>query len=278
MSGNGDQADGSSADSDNSVSPGCERKSGDFSISAILSDNTGGSSSRKKRDRERRSSSGAVVSSPSVAVHNGTPHHVQKTGMPSVPLSTPSRFTSRLYPSPLPSSSSSHLTPSATTPSSHLVGSLNQSVSLSPFNIGLLLPLSPSPSSAASGRSHGRLDLDMTSERESEEEAGGGRGEGFACNDSLGMLSTVAVYHSEMSCGEGNREGKVPGTNGALSVGDGMARMRLESSDTVEMTLSGAGLRRSTPPSPSYRTTTGRGKGRTPCILKRDRKRPRQLV
>ena len=70
----------------------------------------------------------------------------------------------------------------------------------------------------------------MTSERESEEEAGGGRGEGFACNDSLGMLSTVAVYHSEMSCGEGNREGKVPGTNGALSVGDGMARMRLESS------------------------------------------------
>jgi hypothetical protein len=81
MSGNGDQADGSSADSDNSVSPGCERKSGDFSISAILSDNTGGSSSRKKRDRERRSSSGAVVSSPSVAVHNGTPHHVQKTGV-----------------------------------------------------------------------------------------------------------------------------------------------------------------------------------------------------
>ena len=112
---------------------------------------------------------------------------------------------------------------------------VNQSVSLSPFNIGLLLPLSPSPSSAASGRSHVRLDLDMTSERESSEEgAGGGRGEGFACDDSLGMLSTVAVYHSEMSCGEESREGggqgKVPGTNSALSVGGGMARMRLESS------------------------------------------------
>ena len=84
MSGNGDQADGSSADSDNSVSPGGERKSGDFSISAILSDNTGGSSSRKKRGGagyERRSSSGAVVSSPSAVVLDGTPHHVQKSGV-----------------------------------------------------------------------------------------------------------------------------------------------------------------------------------------------------
>lgn len=73
-------------DSDNSssASPSSEKKSGDFSISAILSDDTGGSSSRRKRGptaRERRSSSGAVVSPP--AAVDRTPHHMQQTGVSS---------------------------------------------------------------------------------------------------------------------------------------------------------------------------------------------------
>ena len=48
------------------------------------------------------------------------------------------------------------------------------------------------------------------------------------CNDSLGMLSTVAALYGEMSGGEG-KEGEKQ-SNTALSVGDGMAQMRLESS------------------------------------------------
>ena len=104
------------------------------------------------------------------------------------------------------------------------VGSLNQSVSLSPFNVGHFLPLSPSPSSTGSV-THDRLDLDATSAvappaREGES--------GLAtCNDSLGMLSTVAALYGEMSGGEGEGEKQ---SNTALSVGDGMAQMRLESS------------------------------------------------
>ena len=69
-------------------------------------------------------------------------------------------------------------------------------------------------------------------------ESGGDR---FSCNDSLGMLSTVALYHSELSGSEGKetekereagngkgREGSA--TTVVKTVGDGMARMRLESS------------------------------------------------
>lgn len=117
------------------------------------------------------------------------------------------------------------------------IGSLNQNMSLSPFNIGLFLPPSPSPTSGGSAGSHNRLDLEMTFDRESAEGGGGGRDEGFAYNDSLGMLSTVAVYHSELSGGEGikeevRRRRKDSGTN--VSVGDGMARMRLESSSGMK--------------------------------------------
>ena len=68
----------------------------------------------------------------------------------------------------------------------------------------------------------------MTSERETEE---GERREGFAAvNDSLGMLSTVAVYHRELEGREEDGGGRGSVGNAALSVGDGMARMRLESS------------------------------------------------
>ena len=112
-------------------------------------------------------------------------------------------------------------------------------MSLSPFNIGLFLPPSPSPTSGGSAGSHNRLDLEMTFDRESAEGGGGGRDEGFSYNDSLGMLSTVAVYHSELSGGEGNKEEvrrrrKDSGTNATLSVGDDMARMRLESSSGMK--------------------------------------------
>ena len=67
-------------------------------------------------------------------------------------------------------------------------------------------------------------------------ESGGDR---FSCNDSLGMLSTVAMYHSELSGGEGKEgEREVGSGQGGersaaavvTTVGDGMARMRLESS------------------------------------------------
>lgn len=88
MSRSGDRAADNSCNTDNdnssSASPSSERKSGDFSISAILSDDTGGSSSRRKRGptaRERRSSSGAVVSPP--AAVDRTPHHMQQTGVSS---------------------------------------------------------------------------------------------------------------------------------------------------------------------------------------------------
>ena len=117
-----------------------------------------------------------------------------------------------------------HLSPSLS-PNPSQIGILNQSFGTSPINISLLLSAfasSPTPSEVTGGES--RLGL----------ETGKGGGGGFPCNDSLGMLSTVALYHSELSdSGEG--EGKKVEEEGGrkkrvTSVGDGMARMKLESS------------------------------------------------
>lgn len=58
----------------------------------------------------------------------------------------------------------------------------------------------------------------------------------YSCNDSLGMLSTVALYHSELSDGgeeeerEANGGRKEEGSVGSSSVDDGMAHIKLESS------------------------------------------------
>ena len=64
-------SDRSSDSSNNSSSSPTERKNADFSISAILSDDTGSSSSRKMkvtpvRGQERRTSTGMLVSPPGV--------------------------------------------------------------------------------------------------------------------------------------------------------------------------------------------------------------------
>lgn len=123
-------------------------------------------------------------------------------------MSTPSRYTPRLYASP---------------------GPLSQSLSCSPFT-GLLLPLSPSPGSTVVSSGHGRFDFETDDNTSGKE----GCEDGLTCNDSLGILSTVALYHSEQSGGESKREEGMNGsqeTSGiTTSVGDGMARMKLESS------------------------------------------------
>ena len=131
-------------------------------------------------------------------------------GHPGVPMSTPSRYTPRLYSSPGPP--------------------LNQSVSSSPFNLGLFLSLSPSPGTIATTATtgcDGRLNFE-THDKTGEREEGSGDDE-FMCNNSLGVLSAVALYHSELSGSEtGKEEGWRQET--AASVGDGVAQMRLESS------------------------------------------------
>lgn len=100
-------------------------------------------------------------------------------------------------------------------------GALNQSVSLSPFNVSLLL-LASSPTSSDVGSSQGIDTRDK-----------------FTNDSSLGMLSTVAMYHSGLSegGGEGEQREKERGSDqreGVSSVpaavGDRMAQMRLESS------------------------------------------------
>ena len=109
-------------------------------------------------------------------------------------------------------------------------------MSLSPFNIGLLLPLSPSPTSCSVSRDR-LIDLDLPSTRTGEEEEEGKRKRDDArlsSNDSLEMLSEVALYHGEVSGREGGKETCANATS--LSVGDGMARMRLESSSGMPHT------------------------------------------
>lgn len=129
-------------------------------------------------------------------------------------MSTPSRYTPRLYASP---------------------GPLSQSLSCSPFT-GLLLPLSPSPGSTVVSSGHGRFDFETDDNTSGKE----GCEDGLTCNDSLGILSTVALYHSEQSGGESKREEGMNGsqeTSGiTTSVGDGMARMKLESSSGKKYT------------------------------------------
>lgn len=103
-------------------------------------------------------------------------------------------------------------------------GALNQSISLSPFN---LLLLASSPTGSDVGGSQGRLGI--VTEKD---------GDKLSCNDSLGMLSTVAMYHSGLSEGSGEgeqRENEAGRQRDRLSsvpaaVGDGLAQMRLESS------------------------------------------------
>ena len=90
--------------------------------------------------------------------------------------------------------------------------------------MGLLL-LSSSPLSTDSSRQD-RLDIEA-SEKEAED--------GLTCDDSLGMLSTVALYHSELSGSEGEegRTGERGETKTAAvvtTVSDGVAQMRLASS------------------------------------------------
>lgn len=151
-----------------------------------------------------------------------------------IPMSTPSRYNPHL--------STSHFTPTTATPTSHWVkhvmcictktyafsfclqaqtGALNQSVSLSPFNVSLLL-LASSPTSSDVGSSQGIDTRDK-----------------FTNDSSLGMLSTVAMYHSGLleGGGEGEQREKEGGSDqreGVSSVpaavGDRMAQMRLESS------------------------------------------------
>ena len=168
-----------------------------------------------------------------------------------IPMSTPSRYNPHL--------STSHFTPTAATPTSHWVkhvmcihvhrlmrspsvcsqaqtGALNQSVSLSPFS---LLLLASSPTGSDVGSSRGRLDMDT--------------GDKLTNDSSLGMLSTVAMYHSGLSEGSGEEEQREKERGSKqrervssvpAAVGEGMAQMRLESSSGK------------TPPSPSLSLST----------------------
>lgn len=113
-------------------------------------------------------------------------------------------------------------------------GALNQSVSLSPFNINLLL-LASSPTGSDVGSSQGSLGIETEKD-----------GDKLSCNDSLGMLSTVAMYHSGLSEGSGGEGEQAENEGGRrrekmssvpAAVGDGLAQMRLESSSGKTLSL-----------------------------------------
>lgn len=160
-----------------------------------------------------------------------------------MPMSTPSHHNPHL--------STSHFTPTTATPTSHWVkhvmcihvyrlnvcslsgssqaqsGALNQSISLSPFSL-LLLASSPTGSDVGNSR-----DIET--------------GDKFTNNSSLGVLSTVAMYHSGLPDGggegeqrerEGDRKQREGGSSVPAAVGDGMAQMRLESSSGKKLSPS----------------------------------------